>query len=723
MAMSGSRTLACRAVVFGILCLAALATAAGAASAAERGAHPGARIVFPIFWTWQDRQIEDPELMRRELLDIKQAGFGGVYCVLRATRYHLLDHEVTEAAKRASALCREHGLEFVWGADPRFAATPLIQATGHGAEMLMVNRVFQVPLHVAKGADASVQEPNEVRVEGGRYNLRYPIPARRDLHMSTEVSLALNPAGVDRVFAYQKRDGRVVRASVRDVTESHHLFVNRAFGYLEIFGRLELPPGGWFVFAFPRFRTNVYAYDSPEHERRLLELVEGYKERGLQLDGLWWDEPGYYFQFGHFAISERIYQDFRQKYGYELGPQLLALMLELDDASQLRVRYDYFQLLMDYVFGSERRLWEKAESLFGPLRMGIHQTWHWLPDDANTGAGDLWRGLSAVDGGYTDQGSFERYFEMDERGRHIEAARMIVAKSLARFSRDKKAHFNQWGVQYTNEVPVYWNDLMAAFSNEWLNHCYGYTGVLGADRSFGPGFPNHESWPLFPGLNARSREVLRLTGFALPVAEVAIVYPNSTILTGRAPETSAIVDETHRLIGSMPALGVQADAISEDLLASGRLVNGALEIQGQRYKALLVPYARVVTPGSLVVLDQLKRERFPLHFVAETPAWTTRGERVQASFGPAVELPSDAAGFTGAVEALKLPSPCSKLPGAYLNVLPGASAGEVLLTVMPVDPKTAVSGELRCLNQRVRVERTDKLAIYKIDRSGARKVF
>jgi hypothetical protein len=698
-------------------------TSTAETSAAAGTVGPGAKVIFPIFWTWQDRQIEDPELLRRELLDIKQAGFGGVYCMLRATRYNLLDREVTEAARRAGELCRENGLEFVWGADPRFAATPIIQATGHAAEMLMVNRTFQVPLRLAAGADASVQAPNEVRLEQGRYSLRYPIPARRDLHMSTEVSLSLNPVGVDRVFAYQKRDGQVVRSSVRDVTQGHHLFVNRAFGYVEVFGRVDLPPGEWFVFAFPRFRSNVYAYDSPEHERQLMTLVESYKAQGLQLDGFWWDEPGYYFQYGHFAISERIYDGFRAKYGYDLAPQLLALMLEQDDASHLRVRHDYFQLLMDYVFGAERRLWEKGEALFGPLRMGIHHTWHWLPDDASTGTGDLWRGLTAVDGGYTDQGSFERYFEMGERERFIEAGRMVVAKSLARFSRDKRAHFNQWGVKYTNEVPVYWNDLMAAFSNEWINHCYGYTGVLGADRSFGPGFPDHESWSLSPGLNARNREVLRLTGYALPVAEVAIVYPTSTVLTGSAPQTNAIVEETHRLIGIMPALGIQADAVSEDLLASGRLVNGALEIQGQRYKALVVPYGRVVTPGSLGILTAMKRERFPLHLIAETPFWTTRGERVEASFGPVVRLPAEAGAYAAAVERLSLPSPCTRLPGAYLNVLPGAAAGEALLTVMPVDPRTPVAGEVRCLTKRVRVERTDKLAIYRIGRWGVRRVF
>ena len=174
--------------------------------------------------------------------------------------------------------------------------------------------------------------------------------------MLTEVSLWLNPVGVERVYAYQRAGGKVVRASIRDITATHRLFVNRAFTYVEVFGKVDLPAGDWYVFAFPRFDTNMYAYDSPEHEREFMTLVDGYKAKGLDLDGFWWDEPGYYFQFGHYAISPRVYEDFARRYGYRLEDELYALPLALDDDRQVRVRHDYFDLLMDYVYGGERRL-------------------------------------------------------------------------------------------------------------------------------------------------------------------------------------------------------------------------------------------------------------------------------------------------------------------------------------------------------------------------------
>ena len=711
-----------RTVVFGTLFLLLGSTPL---VSAEGNTHPGSRIVFPIFWTWQDGQIENPELMQRELLDIKQAGFGGVYCMLRAARYHLFDSEVTAAVKTASRLCQENGLEFVWGADPRIAAAFIVRRTGYGADMLMVNREFQPRLDVPEGKDPETHLLNETKVVDGRYSLRYQYPVRRDLHMLTEVSLWLNPLVVEKVYAFQRINGKVVRSSIRDITPSHHLFVNRAFNYAEVFGRIDLPEGEWFVFAFPRFKTNMYAYDSPEHEAMFLGLVDRYKEEGIRFDGFWWDEPGYYFQFGHYAISSFIYQDFLKKYGYDLRENLYALTLNLDDNGHIRVRWDYFNLLMDYVYGGEKRFWLKGESLFGPLRMGVHQTWHWLPDDAFAGVGDVWRGLPSVDGGYTDEGTFEGYFRADELGRFVQVSRMVVAKSLAKFSRGKKAHLNQWGVQYGDEVPIYWNDLMAAFSNEWINHCYGYTGVLGADRNFGPGFPNHPSWALSAGFNERNHKIKNITQFIPPSAEVAIVYPNPTILTGWAPQTIEMVRNVDRLIGAMPALGIQADAISVDLLALGRLENGVLRIHDQFYKALVMPYAKVVTPACLALLRELKKIGFPVHFINGVPMFTADGRIIQTDFKSIFDFPSDPARFKALIEALNLPSPCTKIDGAFLNVIPGSSPEEVFLTVMPVDPKVPVGGKVTCMGQEVLVDPTGSLAIYKIQKNkgGVVKVF
>ncbi|HLP02809.1 MAG TPA: hypothetical protein VK163_12350, partial [Opitutaceae bacterium] len=434
-----------------------------------------------MFWTWQDREIENPEVLLAELRELKAAGFDGLFTMPRATRYHLFDEEMITAVQLASEACRREGIEFIWGPDPRFAAHPIVAETGYGAEVLLTGLDFMAkkPAAESKETDPARQLLNECRVEGGRYSLRYNFPVRRDIHMLTEVSMWFNPTGVDRVVAYRRGgDGKVLADSVRDLTAGHHFFVNRALSYVEVFGRVELPPGEWWVVAFPRFMTNLYAFDAPEHEKRMLALLDRYKARGIAFDGFWWDEPGYTLQFGHYAISDRIYADFRAKYGYDLKEKLHALLLPLDDGSHLRVRHDYFQLVMDYVFGAERRFWKAGEKLFGPLRMGIHHNWHSMPDNIYHGSADPWRGLEAVDAGYTDDSAFEGYFSASLARKFEQASYMIQAASLARFSRSGKAFYNRWGVKYGPDVAAYWNDLMPLFSNQWLQHSYGSTGAI-----------------------------------------------------------------------------------------------------------------------------------------------------------------------------------------------------------------------------------------------------
>ena len=123
-----------RLLFVGVFVIAAAFTALGRVSASPQASKRSpSDVVFPIFWTWSDRQIEDRALMTREIDDIKAAGYGAIYAMVRATRYNLFDPEVTEAAVFASRLCRERGLPFIWGADPRFGATHIVRKTGYGA--------------------------------------------------------------------------------------------------------------------------------------------------------------------------------------------------------------------------------------------------------------------------------------------------------------------------------------------------------------------------------------------------------------------------------------------------------------------------------------------------------------------------------------------------------------------------------------------------------------
>lgn len=666
-----------------------------------------------MFWTWQDSTIENRNVLLRQLMDLKNAGFENIYAMPRATRYQLYDKELNDAVKYASDECKKEGLEFIWGADPRFAAREITQKTGYGAEMLMTNAQFKFD-YKATGPGSEKLFLNECKVENGNYSLKYEYPSRRDVHLLSEVSLWLNPLGVDKVFAYQKKDGQIIKSSVRDITRSHHQYVNRSFYYVEVFGKPNLPKGEWYVVAFPRFMTNMYAFDSPEHEKMLQSLLTNYKRQNVHFDGFWWDEPGYYFQFGHYAISGRIYKDFKKKYGYDLKEKLYALLLDVDDNSQLKVRYDYFQLLMDYVFGGEERFWKKGEKLFGSLRMGIHQTWHTIPDDMNGGTADYWRGLKAVDGGYTDDGAFENYFTSDLAGKYEQISMMLLASSLAKFSKGGVAYYNRWGTNYENKVPIYFNDLMTLFSNVWIQHCYGYTGVMGASRGFGPGFPDHPSWKILPELMSKTKRVIDITKYKLPVADVAVVYPIPNFLVSRQPELDMMMGKVNRLLGIMPALGVQADAISDWLFAEGKLNNGMFEVRNQKYKAVILPCAKVVTSKCLSMIRKLQVEKFPIYFVDELPQLTLEGKKIELNAKISFSIGADMNLLDDKITELNLPSSVSRLGGAYVTVIPGDSNDSYLM-VMPINPGQKVVGNVLFKGMNVNIETTDSLSIYHIE--------
>jgi len=135
------------------------------------------------------------------------------------------------------------------------------------------------------------------------------------------------------------------------------------------------------------------------------------------------------------------------------------------------------------------------------------------------------------------------------------------------------------------------------------------------------------------------------------------------------------------------------------------------------------PYAEVITPECLSFLEQMRREKFPIYFLNQTPELTCRGDHVKIDFSKSFDLGSDINETAENVEKLHLPSPTSKLPGAYISVVANGM-GEYFLLIMPSDPKKSVSGAVKCFGYNVKVVETKKLAIYKVGaNTGAMQVF
>jgi hypothetical protein len=214
--------------------------------------------------------------------------------------------------------------------------------------------------------------------------------------------------------------------------------------------------------------------------------------------------------------------------------------------------------------------------------------------------------------------------------------------------------------------------------------------------------------------------VHQVTGYKLPVAEVAVVYPLATMLVGLEPENDVIMNKVNRLLGAMPAAGVQADAISDNWLGEAVLENGVLKLGKQSYKAVVLPCARVVTAKELVVLQRLIAAKFPVYVIDGAPALTVEGQRVSLGLPVSFKIEADATGLVPAIGKLGLPSPVSALAGAYVTVVP-AEKDDVFVLVMPISPGKTVAGEVVCRGQRVQVAPANTLSIYRVSSVGVKR--
>ena len=206
------------------------------------------------------------------------------------------------------------------------------------------------------------------------------------------------------------------------------------------------------------------------------------------------------------------------------------------------------------------------------------------------------------------------------------------------------------------------------------------------------------------------------------MADVAIVYPITTFLSGREPQNTHMVNHIHRLLGIMPTLGIQADGISDWLLAEGKIENGKLKVRDEEYAAVLLPFTNIVTPECLSVIKQLRQANIPCYFIDDIPQYLLNGEALDYDVPVAFSIGEDMIELASDVEKLNLPSSVSKLEGAYITLVPGEDK-DVFVMVMPVVPNTKVGGWIECMAQRINIETTSSLAIYHVSSEGVKHVF
>jgi hypothetical protein len=665
-------------------------------------------------WTWQDAQVEKPELLDAALSDIDGHGFSGVLAMLRGSRYSLSDRLVIEAARHAADAAHRLGLSFWFALDPRLDQGSLIAVDDGGARYLLTG-------WTTSGALACTTPVGE----DGLYRVRLDYGAPRPQHMLSQVAITFEPAQIERVYAYRTTpEGAVIADTVLDVTSDARIFVQRELGYVEIFGRFE---GGddWRILAVPEFRSTYPELGNDEVQDALIETYRAYRRAGCELDGVFWDEFGYVTGYaddrGRLPYGKAIQEAFRERHGDDLGSMLIYLLLDDDSGHAVRVRRDFYASVQQVVVSAQQRCAAEARELWGEhVESGIHQTWHQDADDLPHGSGDWWLGSAALSGGFTDVGDAERVEEEDHLDEVL--AMTVTAVGLARHHERPLAFCNMWGVDYgetASRVPVevtdWWGHLLTAFGVVWLAHTYGPNGYIDRVTGWGPGYPDHPAWDRIADVNRRIAEVRALVGGALPDADVAVVYPVETLYRIGGAPASMIARSAHRVISLLVRHNVAVDVISASIFASGEVREDGYWIRtprgAHRFAAVVYPHPDTIQPAELLRLRDLEKAGIPTALVGGSPRQSTDGEIIGESW-PAGSI-IDAEGPI----LDDLPRIVSAPPGAVANLF-SRPDGTTALVVVPANLGQSVDGEIRVGEIVVEVSQLRGIAAMRFDGGG-----
>lgn len=665
-----------------------------------------------LMWSWQDAQVEQARLRTEAIADIAAHGFAGTLAMLRGCRYPLSDPLVISAARHAAAAARRRGLAFWFALDPRLDQERLTALPNGRTPYVITGRDTTGPPRCE-----SVVDPD------GRYRVRLDYGRPRGQHMLSQVAVTYEPDGLEAVVTYRRRDdGRVAARSLRDVTGTARMFVQRSAGYVEIFGRLDPPPGpGWYVLALPRCTSTYPDLGSRDVVDAVCELYDRYRRAGVHLDGVLWDEIGFVTGYGQDAgrlpWGPAVHAAFAARHGSQLAAALPLLLLDDDDGAAVAVRRDYYAAVQDVVTDAQARCWARARRLWGDdVDSGIHQTWHQNADDLLHGTGDWWRGSAALSGGFTDVGDAERPEVRDEV-----LAMTVTAAALARHHEHPRAFCNVWGVEYGPELVDWWVHLLSAFGVTWIAHMYGPTSYIDTATGWGPGYPEHPTWDHCTRANAAAAAVRLLTAGCLPSVNVAVVYPVGTLARTGHAGANLLARQAQEVIAGLVRHGVAVDVISPDLFAGGVVSGDVLRLHPPSgpvsYTAVVYPHPQTLQPAELDRLHELRAAGVPTVLVGRPPLETTGGDPVPA------ELTS------GVVPLERLDEASSDLP-RLVHAPPGAVAnlfalpdGTTTVVVTPVCAGGVVDGEVRARTPQlgrilVRVSHLRGIGAVRFDAAG-----
>ena len=661
-----------------------------------------------LLWKWGDREIDDPKNLREQLIKIHSKGFSGVLATLGASRYEFIDRKVVRAIAQASQWSKKRHIAFWFQADPRQASRTFITKTGERTQNLIVARRPEDGL--------SRKNINIVKIVNNRFDLRYEIPRVRYSNRFREVSLQFEPCELEKVFLFQMEDSTIINDSIRDITSAGRFFTNIAEGYTEVFGEVEIPPNEeWYCIAFPKFTTNLYDFAGRESNDMLLLFVEDLFDACTYLDGFTWGEGevGYVVDTGRFPVSLSIYNTFLIEYQYDLREHLYGLILPVDDKSHIKIRNDYYQLLLNIVFDAQRDFYQMIHSFFEGLDVGIHHTWHFGSNQVNDlvrGSIDPWQNMEQTNSTFIDME------KVKNAGIRIDSfiSTLVITKSLGIYSETRRAFLNVLEINGEQKELLFWTDLMGLFSVQWLAN-FDVNGELNEGKNTkGKNYPTDLNQDFYEKLNRRIDKIKRITGFQFPTANIALIYPIETIMSIGSQKAEKIVLSVNKLISRLTMGGIQLDVISPTLLKKGKPSSEGVRIMSQTYDSILFPYPEVLNPRVLEVINIIQKYSIPVLFGGCAPQVTTSGKRIHREFP--IAFNPDEKDLSSLLDRGVKPILSGPRNGLTSIIYTGE---DQLLLLCPKIPGSTIEGDVLYRDISFYVPESSTLVIFKVKKNGS----
>jgi len=659
-----------------------------------------------VLWYWGDREIDNPKLLKDQLEEMCAKGFSGVLATLRGTRYEFINQKVLRAVAQVSQWSKRRNLHFWFQPDPRQASRSMITATGERTQNLIVTRK---PEH-----GLSRESLNITRVLNNKFGLLFEFPRPMHSPMLQETSLHFEPIKLERAFIFQMNNNIVRKKTIRDITTACNFFNNMADGYTEVFGEISVPEDEeWWVCAFPTFNTNLFDYAGRESNDLLQGFVENLFDACTHLDGITWGEGGngYVVNMGRFPVSLSLYNTFIAEYRYDLRDVLYALILDVDNASHIKIRCDYYSLLMDVVFGAQKDFYRMIHSFFEGLDIGLHHAWHFEKNPTENlvkGSIDPWRSLDSIGSIFSEIG------ESEDLDSHLESiiSILVITKSLGRFSETQRAFICLKGATYEKKELMYWTNLLGLFSLNLVTHTSGDVRFH-VKEMVQKSDSEHSAWKNFLEINNRIAAIKKITQFLFPEANVALIFPTETIMSIGSQDANKIIFSTNQMIRKLIMEGVQLDVISSVTMKKGKVSPKGLQINNQIYDTVLLPYPEVLDPKVLDTISLMDKIGHTVLLGGCNPGYTTLGKRIPHIF-PLTFDPSSTDFTTLWDKGLK-----RLFSGPKNGIGTMIKQGDNLLFLLcPNQPGGTIQGDVCCGNIEFHVPESSDLVIFRKVKGG-----